>query len=84
MAGDRRHNASAPVGGLDLVALRMNGTLVDGVEGSPDLAHMNGGTTDLGATSPNADGDGSLVRVVSLGGNIGRRVLIQSSVGLLI
>jgi hypothetical protein len=60
MASDRGRNASALVGGLDLVALKMNGTLVDSDEGIPDLVCVGGDATSLGATGPSTDGDGGL------------------------
>jgi hypothetical protein len=56
----------------------MNGALVDGAKGSLDLAHAGGGAIGLGT-----DSDDCLARVVGLGGDIGGRVPIQSSIGLL-
>jgi hypothetical protein len=45
------------VGSRDLMAVGMNGALLDGGEGSPDIARGGGGATDLGATGPVTNGD---------------------------
>jgi hypothetical protein len=82
-AGDGQCNASALVSILDLVALGVNGTLVDGTEGILDLTRTGGNTSCLGAIGRDMDNDDGLTQAVSLGGDIGNRVPIQSSVGLL-
>jgi hypothetical protein len=52
MAGDGQCNASALVSILDLVALGVNGTLVDGTEGILDLTRMGGNTELPGRNRP--------------------------------